>query len=362
MNLLEEARIEINAVDAEMAKLFERRMRAAEKVAAYKKEMGLPILDPAREAKVIERGASMIEDEVLRGYYIQFLKSNMAISRAYQGRILEGMRVAYSGTEGAFAHIATTKLFPNAQKIPFPDFEKAYRAVENGECDACVLPVENSSNGEVGQVTDLLFSGLLYANRMFELAVSQDLLVCPGATLADIKTVISHPQALGQCSDYIASHGFETKEFSNTALAAKWVAEHGDTSVAAIASAEAADIFGLKVLETNINKSRNNTTKFVVLTPTYHKHTSSDMGLHSILMFTVRNEAGALAKAVDVIGRHGFNMKALRSRPMKELLWQYYFYVEAEGDIESEEGRQMLRVLEMYCDRLKVLGTYIKGE
>ena len=362
MNLLEEARIEINAVDAEMAKLFERRMRAAEKVAAYKKEMGLPILDPAREAKVIERGAAMIEDETLRGYYIQFLKSNMAISRAYQGRILEGMRVAYSGTEGAFAHIATTKLFPDAQKIPFSDFEKAYRAVENGECDACVLPVENSSNGEVGQVTDLLFSGSLYANRMFELAVSHDLLVCPGATLADIKTVISHPQALGQCSDYIASRGFETKEFSNTALAAKWVAENGDTSVAAIASAEAADIFGLKVLETNINKSRNNTTKFVVLTPTYHKHASSDMGLHSILMFTVRNEAGALAKAVDVIGRHGFNMKALRSRPMKELLWQYYFYVEAEGDIESEEGRQMLRVLEMYCDRLKVLGTYIKGE
>ena len=362
MNLLEEARIEINAVDAEMAKLFERRMRAAEKVAAYKKEMGLPILDPAREAKVIERGASLMEDETLRGYYIQFLKSNMAISRAYQGRILEGMRVAYSGTEGAFAHIATAKLFPDAQKIAFSDFEKAYRSVENGECDVCVLPVENSSNGEVGQVTDLLFSGALYVNGMFELAVSHDLLVCPGTTLADIKTVVSHPQALGQCSDYIASRGFETKDYSNTALAAKWVAENGDKSVAAIASAEAADIFGLTVLETNINKSRNNTTKFVILSPTIHKHTPSKTGLHSILMFTVRNEAGALAKAVDVIGRHGFNMKALRSRPMKELLWQYYFYVEAEGDIESEEGRQMMRVLEMYCDRLKVLGTYVKSE
>jgi len=362
MNLLEEARIEINAVDAEMAKLFERRMRAAEKVAAYKKEMGLPILDPVREAKVIENGAALVEDETLRAYYVQFLRNNMAISRAYQGRMLEGMKVAYSGTEGAFAHIATTKLFPDAAKIPFGNFEKAYRAVENGECDVAVLPVENSSNGEVGQVTDLLFSGSLYVNEMIELAVSHDLLACPGASLSDIKTVISHPQALGQCADYIAARGFEIKEFSNTALAAKWVSENGDPTVAAIASAEAAEIFGLTVLETNINQSRNNTTKFVVLSPVCHKHKTAEMGLHSILMFTVRNEAGALARAVEIIGRYGFNMKTLRSRPMKTLLWQYYFYVEAEGDIDSEEGRQMLRVLEMYCDRLKVLGTYVKSE
>ncbi len=362
MNLLEEARLEINAVDQEMAKLFVRRMRAAEKVAAYKKNNGLPILDPMREAQVIENGAARVEDEALRGYYVQFLKNNMAISRAYQARMLEGMKVAYSGTEGAFAHIATTKLFPDAKKIPFGNFEKAYRSVENGECDACVLPVENSSNGEVGQVSDLLFSGSLFVNEMIELAVSHDLLACPGASLADIKTVISHPQALGQCADYIAARGFETKEFSNTALAAKWVAENCDPTVAAIASAEAAEIFGLSVLETNINQSRNNTTKFVVLSPVCHKHKTKEMGLHSILMFTVRNEAGALARAVEIIGRYGFNMKTLRSRPMKALLWQYYFYVEAEGDIDSEEGRQMLRVLEMYCDRLKVLGTYVKSE
>ena len=145
-------------------------------------------------------------------------------------------------------------------------------------------------------------------------------------------------------------------------MAAKWVAENKDPSIAAIASAEAAEIFGLSVLETNINQSRNNTTKFVVVSPVCHAHKNAEMGLHSILMFTVRNEAGALAKAIDIIGKYGFNMRTLRSRPMKELLWQYYFYMEAEGDISSEEGRQMLRVLEMYCDRLKVLGTYVKGE
>ena len=362
MNLLEEARIEINAVDKELALLFEKRMRASEKVATYKREHGLPILDAAREAAVIERGASLIKDDTLREYYVQFLKNTMQISRAYQSRLLDGMRVAYCGTEGAFAHIASCKLFPDARHVAFADFESAYNAVAGGECDVCVLPVENSSNGEVGQVSDLLFGGSLYINGMTELAVSHDLLVCPDATAADIKTVLSHPQALGQCSDYIAAHGYEVKEYSNTALAAKWVAENKDRSVAAIASAEAAEIFGLRVLEKSINGARNNTTKFVVLSRVCHAHKSSEMGLHSVLTFTVRNEAGALAKAIEVIGRHGFNMRTLRSRPMRQLLWQYYFYVEAEGNIDSPEGERMLGELNAYCDRLKVLGTYVKND
>ncbi len=103
------------------------------------------------------------------------------------------MKVAYCGTEGAFAHIATGKLFPTARKLAYKDFESAYRAVETGECDCAVLPVENSYNGEVGQVTDLMFSGSLYVSSMLELAVSQDLLAPKGARLEDIKEVISHP-------------------------------------------------------------------------------------------------------------------------------------------------------------------------
>ena len=362
MNLLEEARKEINEADAEMARLFEKRMRAAEKVAAYKKENALPILDKEREAEILRRGALRIEDETLRAYYLRFMESNMAISRAYQARLLEGMTVAYAGTEGAFAHIATCKLFPDARKIAYPSFEKAYRAVERGECDACVLPIENSTGGEVGEVSDLLFAGSLYANASLELAVSHDLLVHPSTSKERIKTVISHPQALSQCADYIAQQGYEVKEFSNTALAAKWVMENADPTVAAIASAEAASLFGLKVLEKNINQSRNNTTKFLALSRVLHEHKTGEGGLHSILTFTVRNEAGALARAIDIIGRNGFNMQTLRSRPMKQLLWQYYFLVEAEGDMTSHEGEAMLRALSVYCDRLKVIGTYRKTE
>ena len=355
MNSLEKARETINRVDSEMAALFTERMRAAEQVAAYKKEHGLPITDAEREAAVIRSGAGKVDDPILREYYVRFIQETMALSRAYQSRLLEGMRVAYSGTEGAFAHIATGKLFPSAEKIGFPDFESAYRAVENGECDAAVLPVENSTNGEVGQVMDLMFSGGLFINRMLDLPVTQDLLVKPGTSIEEIRTVISHPQALGQCAVRIREMGWRTEEYPNTALAAKFVAGTNDRTVAAIASAEAAEQFGLAVSERNLNASRSNTTRFAVFTRAENTQTP---GTCSALMFTVRNEAGALARAIDVIGHYGFNMRTLRSRPMKELLWQYYFYVEAEGDLHTQNGQDMLRALAVFCDKLKPVGWY----
>ncbi len=359
--LLEKARKIINEVDGKMAELFIERMRAAEMVAEYKKQHGLKILDAAREEEVIRRNSERIEDPELRAYYVNFLRNNMEVSRSYQDKLMEGMRVAYAGTEGAFAHIATSQLFPTARKIAFGDFISAYRAVERGECDVAVLPVENSYNGEVGQVTDLMFSGSLYVNGMTELAVSHDLLAPKGATLETIREVVSHQQALGQCAEYIHAHGFATSEYANTALAAKMVAERGDVTLAAIASAEAAEIFGLEVIEKNINESRSNTTRFAVLSRSENPHKTEKMGVHTIMLFTVRNEAGALAKAIEIIGKHGFNMRSLRSRPMKELLWQYYFYVEAEGNINTPAGAEMMNELSRYCDRLKSLGTYVKS-
>ncbi len=360
MDQLEQARRIINEVDEEMARLFVRRMEAVRQVAAYKQAHGLPILDEAREEQILRKGAERVSDDELRAYYVEFIRNNMKVSREYQHRILKGMSVAYCGTEGAFAHIATNKLFPTAQKRAYGDFLSAYRSVEAGECDAAVLPVENSYNGEVGQVTDLMFSGSLYINAMTDLAVSHDLLVVPGASRSDIRTVISHPQALGQCGEYIHKAEWQTQEYANTALAAKYVAALGDPAVAAIASEEAAEIFGLEVMERNINASRSNTTRFAVFSRSENLQASGRMGEHFVLVFTVKNEAGSLARAIDVIGAHGFNMRTLRSRPMKELLWQYYFYIEAEGNIHTPAGDGMMRDLERFCDRLKLVGTYVR--
>ena len=352
---LEAARKIINEADAEMAALFMKRMRAVETVYEHKKEFGLPILDQKREDAVIERNSALVADPVLKEYYIDYLKQMMSISRAYQYRLQNGLKVAYSGVEGAFAHIAAGRIFPESSRISCRDFQAAYDAVVSGECDAAVLPIENSYAGEVGQTIDLIFSGTLFINGIYELEIHQNLLGLPGASVEDITKVISHPQALAQCHDYIGMRGFDAEEASNTAVAAKLVADTGDRTLGAIASLETAELYGLKALETNINKSSENTTRFAVLSKV---KADSPAFTSSVLMFTVRHEAGSLAKAISIIGKYGYNMTALRSRPLKEHSWQYYFYIEIDGSVADENGTHMMEELSKVCDSLKTTGTF----
>ena len=354
-NKLDEARRIINEVDAQMAELFVRRMRAAETVYEYKKELGLPILDEKREAAVLQQNSALVEDETLKGYYTDFLKNVMSLSRAYQHRMQSGLKVAYSGVEGAFAHVAAGRVFPDGNRLSYSDFKAAYDAVVSGECDVAVLPIENSYAGEVGQTMDLIFSGSLFVNGIYELEIHQNLLGLPDATVDDIKKVTSHPQALSQCHDHIKLRGFATEESNNTALAAKRVAVSGDKSLGAIASLETAEIYGLKVLEANINKSGENTTRFAVLSKV---RAESPALTSTVLLFTVKHEAGSLASAIGIIGKYGYNMTALRSRPMKKHSWQYYFYVEIDGDTGTENGVRMLEELGGVCDQLKVVGAF----
>ena len=354
-NKLEQARQIINEVDAQMAELFEKRMRAAEMVYEHKKELGLPILDQKREDAVIKNNSELIGDEVIKGYYIDYQKKLMSISRAYQYRMQNGLKVAYSGVEGAFAHIAAGKIFPKSKQVAYRDFQAAYDSVVNGKSDVAVLPIENSYAGEVGQTIDLIFSGNLFINGIYELEIHQNLLGIPGARVEDIKKVTSHPQALSQCNDYIEIRGFDTWESTNTAIAAKTVADANDKSLAAIASVETAQLYGLKVLEANINKSGENTTRFAVLSKV---QANSPALPSSVLMFTVKHEAGSLANAISIIGKYGYNMTALRSRPLKKHSWQYYFYIEIDGSIDNANGTKMTEELSKVCDRLKVAGTF----
>ena len=358
MEGLQEARAQINEIDKEMAGLFERRMQAARVIAEYKKEHGLQIYDAQRERAVVERNSAYINDYDIRSFYVTFINDLMTVSKQYQERVISGVKIAYSGIEGAYADIAAGKIFPYGREVAYPDFRAAYKAVENGECDVCVLPIENSYAGEVGQVMDMLFQGPLYVNGMYALRITHSLLGVDGADIDEIKTVVSHPQALAQCAGYIREHGYEVTEFANTAKAAKYVMELGDRSVAAIASPETAELYGLKVLDHDINESAVNTTRFVVLSRAINKSVLTSGDSRFMLMFTVKNEAGALAQALNVLSSYGFNMRALRSRPMKDLEWQYYFYIEAEGDETGQNGLDMLRHLELHCDMLKVVGHY----
>ena len=339
MDNLEEIRNRVDGVDAQMASLFEQRMELVREIVAYKTAHGLAIVDPSREQEIIRRNASRVSDRDIREYYVNFQREVMHISRDWQRRLSKGLRVAYSGVPGAFAYIAAMRLYPGAELVAQPDFETAYRACEEGEVDVAVLPFENSFAGEVSTVTDLMFSGTLYVNQVIEVEAEQNLLGLPGADKARIRKVYSHPQALAQCTDYIHGKGLTR---------------------AAIGTAEAAALYGLEIIEPRINSSRTNTTRFAAFSRMLRLDTENKrkMGKHFILMYTVKNEAGALAQTLNIIGAHNFNMCNLRSRPMKELLWNYYFFVELDGDVTTEEGSSLLQELSGLCDRLKLVGSF----
>lgn len=360
MSELDAARSEITRIDGEMARLFEARMHAVEQIAAYKQKNGLPIRDPSREEALLARCRPLIHDPAVEAHYVEFLRRVMEISCRYQEELIHGRTVAYSGVEGAYAHIAARRLFPEAQCRGYGSFESAYHAVENGECDCAVLPLENSYAGEVGTVMDLLFTGTLFVNQVMDLPVRHGLMACPGTDIGSIRRVYSHSQALRQCAAFIHSHGWETVECSNTALAARQVSDLKDPTAAAIASEETADLYGLALLEGGINDTANNTTRFAVLSRSQNRPDRSGMRDTAgfILVFTVQNRAGALAQTLNIIGAHGYNMKNLRSRPMKDLQWNYYFYIEAEGNVACENGDMLLRELGAVCARLKLVGIY----
>ena len=354
MEKLNKARETINQVDKEIAALFEKRMEAVREIAEYKKERGLPIFDGAREDAIIKNAQTYIENDEIREFYVPYIRSTMNISKSYQRRIVSGANIAYSGVEGAFAHIAAGRIFPDGNRISYPDFKAAYEAVEKGECDCAVIPIENSRAGEVGQTIDLIFSGSLFVNGVYSLDVRHNLIGVKGATEKDIVKVVSHQQAIDQCANFIRNQGYKAESCENTARAAKYVADLNDPSVAAIASRETAELYGLDVIRENINEASNNTTRFVVLSRTLCKEKRD----HSIIVFTVPDKAGALAHAINVIGHHGYSMRSIKSRAMKDLIWTYYFYVELTGDLQSKRGMYMLDELSECCDNLKMVGTF----
>lgn len=350
------ARREIDAVDAEMAALFCRRMDAVRRVAAYKQANGLPVLDAAREEAVVAKNLARLPDADYAAYYEDFIRHLMGVSKAFQRAALGQSAVAYQGVEGAFSHIALTRLFRHVRALSYPTWAEVFDAVERGDAAYGVLPFENSHAGDVSEVLDLCYAHEnVYVCDVYDLPVTQNLLGVPGARLSDVKKVISHPQALQQSARFLQSLGLETQAAANTAAAAKAVAEAGETGVAAIASRETAALYGLSVLAENINTSETNTTRFIVIGKTL-----PTAGDRFNLLFTVDHRAGQLARVIQTAGEMGFNLECIKSRPMPHVRWEYYFYVEVVGDYSAERSRALLEALGGVCRTVRVLGVYQK--
>lgn len=286
----------------------------------------------------------------------------MKTDSSLKTKIDEQKKIAYCGIKGAFAYIAAKKLFPDDELVSFPSFSKAYNSVEKSECDFAVLPLENSFAGDVNQVFDLMFTGRLNITKMFKLKISQTLLCVKGAKLSDIKTVISHQQALDQCMEFIQTHGLKTQSAYNTAAAAELVSKTADKSIAAIGSEETADLYGLDILQRDINSNDQNTTRFAVFSKEPAAFHNKGQNCTFIILFTIKNQPGSLAKAIKVFGDSGYNLKSLKSHPVKNVPWQYYFYTEVEGSLMTDKGVALLERLSRECIEVISPGFYLDEE
>lgn len=359
MESLDNVRKGIADIDKQLTMLFEQRMQLASKILEYKKECGLPIFDPDQESVILAKAVASIKDEELKDFGLMFFRNLYEVSRGYQKRLMGDMKVGYSGIPGAYAYIAGKKLFPTAELIAFSDFNKAYKACEEGVVDVVVLPTVNSFAGSVGDVMDLAYHGNLYINLSADMKIVHNLVGVKGAKIEDIKKVVSHPQALAQCSDFIKSMGFEEEAFGNTAMATKLVADTNDKSFAAIASAETAELYGLDILREGVNTSSLNTTKFSVFSRTLNTASRKNrIGEHFTIIFTVKNESGALSHVLNLICAQGFNMSSIHSRPLKNSMWGHYFYIEMEGDANSDDAKDLMIQLKSVCSKLKLVGAY----
>lgn len=340
-------------LDRQLARLFYRRMELA---ALKAREQGetCPVFESEQEPALPAELAG--QDPALERYYRAFRQTGRQLATQYQLEVLGRDRVAYQGVEGAFSHIALRKLFPLAKARSYPTWAAVFDAVESGEAAYGVLPFENSNAGDVSAVLDLCFAHPeLQVCRVYDLPVRQNLLALPGARLADIRRVVSHPQAIAQSARFLNSLGLTATECLNTAVAAKQVAESGDLTLAAIASAETAELYGLQVLAAGVNSDGDNTTRFIVIT-----RENPAEGDRFSLLFTVDHKAGQLARVIQAIGAAGFNMECIKSRPMPGVPFEYYFYVELEGQPGRQESKTLLEALGQICNTLRVLGVYTK--
>ena len=353
MEILEDARKEIDEVDAEMLRLFERRMQTVAAVAAYKQEHGLPVLDSSREDAVVAKNLARLQNAKLSGYYVDFMRHLMSVSRSFQTELLGQNTVAYQGAEGGFGHHVSTVLYPHASMVGVATFAAVFDTVQNGQAAFGIVPFENSTTGDVSGVLDLLHTHDVFIAGMADLPVTQNLLVLPGTQLQDIKTVVSHVQALEQCGRFLKSLGVQQQPALNTALAAKQVSEGRDSSVAAIASLEAGSLYGLVPLVQDISTEMDNTTRFLLIS-----RQPSHEGDRFSLLFTLDNTVGQLARVIEVIAAEGFNMESIKSRPIPKNPWQYYFYAEIAGMPETNTIDSLLNGMQQVCHSVRMLGVY----
>lgn len=265
------------------------------------------------------------------------------------------MKVAFQGEPGAYSEQAVFNYFGEVETFPCESFDVVFDAVNTGKCDAGLIPIENSLAGSIHQNYDLLLRNQLHIVGEYPLRVRHCLIAMPGVKKEDIKKAISHPQALGQCAGYLRSHGIKAEQVYDTAGSVKMLKELGARDVAAIASKRAAQLYGMEILEEGIEDNAENYTRFLAIrteavVPEGEAKTS--------IVFTLKNQPGALFKAMSVFALRDIDLTKIESRPLQGKPWEYLFYIDLIGALQEDTVRRALEHLGEYAVTLRVLGSY----
>lgn len=371
-----ELRDQIDVIDREMVRLFEERMDVCRQVAEYKIANGRKVLDRAREQEKLKNLGMLAHSDFNRHGVQELFQQIMAMSRKLQYQLLaeegvsgnlpftqideidrEHCRVVYQGVEGAYSHQAAREYFgEHVNAFHMASWKECMEAIKEGMADYAVLPIENSSAGEVRDIYDLLEEYENYIVGEQIIKVNHALLGLPDAELSDVRTVYSHPQALMQCAGYLEQKtGWRQVSLANTAMAAAKVASEGDRSQAAIASATAAEYHGLKVLQMPINDNRFNSTRFIIVTN--RKMYEKDAKKVSIC-FELPHTSGSLYNILSHIIYNDLNMCKIESRPIPERNWEYHFFIDFEGNLNDSAVKNAIRGIMEEAVNFKILGNY----
>jgi prephenate dehydratase len=269
---------------------------------------------------------------------------------------LKGKKVAFQGEHGAYSEIAATKFFPDSELIPMRLFQDIFDALRCNSIDCAVVPIENSIEGSVNEIYDLLLDADKKITGELFLKIDHCLIALPYS--ATITKVLSHPQALAQCRNYIKKKNLESIPTYDTAGSVRLIKEKKIIDTAAIASRNAAEFYDMKILDQNIEDRENNYTRFLALSDHQTVPSKSD---RTSMIFGLNHTPGTLYSVMQEFNHNKINLTKIESRPTKEKPWEYNFYVDFEGHIEEENVKLAIKNIEMKCTFVRILGSYRRG-
>lgn len=376
MASLTELREQLDAVDDEIVKLFEKRMDLCGQVGEYKIQNGRKVFDRQRESEKLKSVESKVSTEFNRKGVHELYEQLMSMSRKlqYQQLVQAGAlgrlpfigvsslhtgnaRIVFPGTDGAYSQAATKHYFgENCNCFYVQTFREAMEAIEEGSADFAVLPIENSTAGAVDEMYDLLVEFENYIVGETTIPIEHTLAGLPGAEISDIRRVYSKGVALMQASRFLNEHSdWQQISVANTAIAAKKILEDKDKSQAAVCSAYAASVHGLTVLQDQINDDLDNSTRFIVVTN--QKIFLEDADKISIC-FELPHTSGSLYHLLSHFIYNDLNMTKIESRPVKGRNWEYRFFIDFEGNLADAAVKNAIRGLREESTNLRILGNY----